>query len=77
MKDINATDASRGFSELLDAIEHRGESFRILRRGQPVALVMPPRAFGRDELERLLARHRPDAAWSEELAALRDLVREP
>lgn len=77
MKDINATDASRGFSELLDAIEHRGESFRILRRGQPVALVVPSRAFGRDDLKHLLARHRPDTEWRDELVALRDLVREP
>lgn len=74
---MSATDASRGFSELLDAVEHRGESFRILRRGRTVALVVPPRTFGRDDLAGLLARHRPDATWGRDLARLRDLVREP
>jgi antitoxin (DNA-binding transcriptional repressor) of toxin-antitoxin stability system len=77
MKDMTATDASRGFSELLDAVEHRGESFRILRRGRTVALVIPPRTFGRDDLAALLARHRPDEDWGRDLAQLRDLVREP
>lgn len=74
---MSATDASRGFSELLDAVEHRGESFRILRRGRIVALVVPPRTFGRDDLAGLFSRHRPDEAWGHDLAQLRDLVREP
>lgn len=74
---MTATDASRGFSELLDAVEHRGESFRILRRGRTVALVVPPRTFGREDLASLLGRHRPDEEWSRDLAQLRDLVREP
>jgi prevent-host-death family protein len=74
---MTATDASRGFAELLDAVEHRGESFRIVRRGRTVALIVPPRTFGRDALADLLSRHRPDPAWEHELAQLRELVREP
>jgi prevent-host-death family protein len=77
MKDLTATDASRGFSDLLDAVEHRGESFRIMRRGRTVALVVPPRTFGRDDLVDLLATRRTDDAWAAELAAVRRLVREP
>ena len=33
MKDISATEAGRHFSELLDAVEHRHESFVVVRRG--------------------------------------------
>jgi prevent-host-death family protein len=77
MRELTATDASRGFSDLLDAVEHRGESFRILRRGRTVALVVPPRTFGREDLADLLAAHRTDDTWVAELAALRQLVREP
>ena len=74
---MTATQASRGFSELLDAVEHRGESFRIVRRGRTVALVVPPTTFGRAELAALLADRAVDAAWSDDLARLRDLVRDP
>lgn len=74
---MTATQASRGFSELLDAVEHRGESFRIVRRGRTVALVVPPTTFGRDELAALLADRAVDAAWPDDLARLRDLVRDP
>ena len=73
---MSATEASRGFSDLLDAVEHDGESVRIVRHGRTVALVIPaPRARGADVLA-LLDRHRPDAAWAEEVDALRDLVGE-
>jgi prevent-host-death family protein len=74
---MTATDAARGFSELLDAVEHRGESFRIVRRGRTVAVVSPPSAFGREALADLLSRHRPDRGWADDLTRLRDLVREP
>lgn len=73
---MSATEASRGFSDLLDAVEHEGESVRIVRHGRTVALVVPaPPARGADVLA-LLERHRPDPAWAEEMAALRDLVGE-
>ncbi|MBI4260921.1 MAG: type II toxin-antitoxin system prevent-host-death family antitoxin, partial [Actinobacteria bacterium] len=41
MEEISATDAARRFSELLDGVEHRGESFTIRRRGRVVARVVP------------------------------------
>jgi prevent-host-death family protein len=77
MRELTATDASRGFADLLDAVEHRGESFRIVRRGRTVALVVPPRVFSREDLADLLATHRTDSAWALELTQLRQLVREP
>src|SRR5256712_8670034 len=40
---ISATDASRKFSDLLDAVEHRGEEFVVERRGRAVAELTPAR----------------------------------
>ena len=73
---MSATEASRGFSDLLDAVEHDGESVRIVRHGRTVALVIPaPPARGADVLA-LLGRHRIDPEWADEIVALRDLVGE-
>jgi antitoxin (DNA-binding transcriptional repressor) of toxin-antitoxin stability system len=35
--EVSATDAARNFSKILDAVEHRGEHFTIIRRGKVVA----------------------------------------
>lgn len=71
---MSATEASRGFSDLLDAVEHAGESFRIVRHGRTVALVVPAPPARGDEVLSLLARHRRDPAWAGEVAELRALV---
>jgi prevent-host-death family protein len=42
MRTITATEASRGFSDLLDAVE-RGESVRIRRGNHTVAEIVPAR----------------------------------
>jgi prevent-host-death family protein len=42
MRTVTATEASRNFSELLDAIE-RGETVTITRGHRPVAEIMPAR----------------------------------
>jgi len=74
MSDISATDAARGFSDLLDGVEHRGERYTIVRRGKAVAHLEPiARGRGRD-MKKLFLLHRPDPTWSEELARLRELV---
>lgn len=71
---MSATEASRGFSDLLDAVEHDGESFRIVRHGRTVAMVVPaPPASGADAVA-LLARHRRDPGWASELTELRAIV---
>jgi prevent-host-death family protein len=71
MKDISATDASRHFSELLDAVENRHESFVVTRRGRSVARIVPEPGLSGSEAKALLRRHRPDKAWSVELRELR------
>src|SRR5947209_15803452 len=41
MAEISATEASKRFADMLDAVEHRGETFTIVRRGRPIATVAP------------------------------------
>jgi len=40
-KAISATEAVRKFSEILNSVKYRGESFTIVRGGKPVALISP------------------------------------
>lgn len=74
MTEVTATEAARHFAELLDAIEHRGEHYTIVRRGKAVAHLEPVSRGKGSELKELLRRHRPDAGWAADLAAVRDLV---
>lgn len=74
MTDVTATYAARNFADLLDAIEHRGERFTIVRRGRPIAHLEPmERGHGAD-VKALLRRHRPDPEWAADLVEVRDLV---
>jgi antitoxin (DNA-binding transcriptional repressor) of toxin-antitoxin stability system len=41
LKTISATDAVRTFSELLNAIKYKGESYTIMRGGKPAATIGP------------------------------------
>jgi prevent-host-death family protein len=71
MKTVNATEAARNFSEMLDGVEHRGQTYVVTRGGKPVARITPvPTANGR-AVKRLLGEHRPDADWPAEIDALR------
>ncbi len=38
---ISATDAVRRFSELLNAVRYRHDSFTIIRGGKPAAAIVP------------------------------------
>ena len=74
MPDVSATDAARNFADLLDAIEHRGEHFTIVRRGKAIAHLEPMnRGLGVD-VKALLRRHRPDSAWANQLDEVRSLL---
>ena len=74
MPDVSATDAARNFADLLDAIEHRGEHFTIVRRGKAIAHLEPMnRGLGVD-VKALLRRHRPDGAWASQLDEVRSLL---
>jgi antitoxin (DNA-binding transcriptional repressor) of toxin-antitoxin stability system len=75
MPDVTATDAARNFSDLLDAIEHRGEHFTIVRRGKAIAHLEPMnRGLGAD-VKALLRRHRPDPDWVSDLGTARELLK--
>jgi prevent-host-death family protein len=74
VKEISATEAARRFSDLLDAVEHDGESYTIVRRGKAVA-HLEPIVLGRGaDVKALLRRHRPDDQWASDLAEVRALL---
>jgi len=43
MSKISATGASKRFADMLDAVEHRGETFTVVRRGRVIATAPPAR----------------------------------
>ena len=74
MSEISATDAARNFADLLDAIEHDGAHFTIVRRGKAIAHLEPVRAGRGADVKQLLREASPDVAWKDDLAAVRTLV---
>lgn len=74
MPEVTATDAARNFADLLDAIEHRGEHFTILRRGRVVASLAPVTRGRGAEVKALLGRHRPDPDWVGDVQSVRGLL---
>lgn len=74
MRNLSATDAARRFSEILDAVEHRRQTFLIVRKGRAVAKLAPaPRATG--AIVKEILRESPrDSSWSGELHELRSLL---
>lgn len=68
---MTATEAARHFSELLDAIEQRGDSFVISRRGRRVARIGPASAAVGKTVKEILRTQQPDASWARELRDLR------
>ena len=68
MRTISATEASRKFSDLLDAIE-RGESVTVTRGNRPVAEIRPARRrTGRDLQAALAEISPPDDRFEREIA---------
>lgn len=74
MKEISATEAARNFSDLLDAVEHGHESFRVTRGGRAVARIAPVEAASGRAVKDLLERRSADPAWAAELADLRSML---
>lgn len=72
MKEISATDAARGFADLLDAVQHRGESFVVRRNGHVVARIEPAAGADGRTVKQLLASGPHDLRWADELKALRN-----
>lgn len=68
MRTISATEASRRFSDLLDAIE-RGETVTITRGNRPIAEIRPAhRRTGRDLRAALAETSPPDERFESEIA---------
>ncbi|HUS61590.1 MAG TPA: type II toxin-antitoxin system prevent-host-death family antitoxin [Acidimicrobiales bacterium] len=74
MPDISATEAGRNFADLLDAVEHRGAEFTIVRRGKAIAHLEPTRGGRGSDVKALLRRHRADHGWRRDLDEMRDLL---
>lgn len=74
MSEISATEASKRFADLLDAVEHRGETFTVVRRGRIVATIAPAMRGTGADLRRILAEHPPDDRWARDLRDLRRSV---
>lgn len=74
MSEITATEAARSFADLLDAVEHRGERFTIVRRGKAIASLQPMKEGHGAAVKELLRRRRPDPQWMHDLAEVRSVV---
>jgi prevent-host-death family protein len=72
--EVSATDAARNFSDILDAVEHRGEHFTIVRRGRVVAQLDPISTGRGADVKALLRRHRSDPEFSTDIASVRELL---
>ena len=74
MTEVSATEAARTLADLLDAVEHRGEHFTVVRRGKPIAKLGPVQSSQGAGAKAVLRTHRRDANWAEDLSAIRALV---
>jgi prevent-host-death family protein len=74
MPDVSATEAARNFADLLNAVEHRGEDFTIVRRGKVIAHLEPVARGRGDDVKALFRRHRSDASWRQDLTETRRLI---
>jgi prevent-host-death family protein len=71
MKTVNATEVARNFSEVLDGVEHRHQTYVVTRGGKPIARITPVPSTNGLAVKRLLREHASDSSWANELAALR------
>jgi len=79
MARMTATEAARGFSEVLTRVA-AGEEIEVTRGGAPVALVTPPRAHlmsGERFLELLASAPSPDDAFGPDVMAARKALGSP
>jgi prevent-host-death family protein len=72
---LTATEVARNFADVLDAVESRGETFVVVRRGRPVARIAPETAGRGARVKELLRSAPRDAGWADDLARLRESLR--
>lgn len=82
MKTISATDAARRFSDLLDAVEHRGTEFIVERRGKRIATIAPtslvPRRVSVGEwLDHMRNGPQPDPEFADDVRRIRRELNTP
>jgi antitoxin (DNA-binding transcriptional repressor) of toxin-antitoxin stability system len=71
MQRLTATEAARGFADVLDAVERSGETFLVVRRGRAVARIEPA-VSGHGRMVKDLLRSAPrDPAWVEHVRRVR------
>lgn len=75
MKKISATDAARGFADVINRVRYQGEQFEIVRNGETVARIVPTvpaKAVTASELSDLLGNLPPlDPAFGDDLRSAR------
>lgn len=76
MPEVSATEAARNFSDILDAVEHRGEHFTISRRGRVVAQLEPVQGGRGADVKALLRRFPRDLGFARDVAAARELLQD-
>lgn len=74
MKEVTATEAARGFSALLTAVEKDGETFFVTRAGRVIARIEPAAGTSGAAVKALLRHYKPDDAWAADLGEMRDLL---
>ena len=72
MKEVTATEAARGFSALLTAVEKDGETFAITRGGRVIARVEPATGASGAAVKEVLRQFKPDIAWAGDLRVVRE-----
>lgn len=71
MKSVSATEVARRFSDVLDAVEAKGETFLIVRRGRAIARLSPATGGRGRDVKALLRKAPRDSGWAEELRRTR------
>lgn len=71
MKSLTATEVARKFSDVLDAVESRGETFVVVRRGRAVARIGPAGAGRGATVKELLRAAPSDPAWVGDVRRMR------
>ncbi|MHB1846760.1 MAG: type II toxin-antitoxin system Phd/YefM family antitoxin [Deltaproteobacteria bacterium] len=71
---MSATDAARNFSDILDAVEHRGEHYTIVRRGKAVAQLDPVTTGRGADVKALLQNLRSDSDLGRDIDSVRALL---
>jgi antitoxin (DNA-binding transcriptional repressor) of toxin-antitoxin stability system len=74
MKEVSATDAARGFSALLTAVEKDGETYYVTRGGRVIARIEPAAGTSGAAVKALMRHYRPDEEWAGELNEIRGLL---